>query len=76
MKNRTTLKIGDCVQFPYRKNPSLNLTGYVVNILTNTIVVDVSDMLGTETDEVVDVRQVVKHGCYKKTVGREAISNA
>lgn len=75
MKNGTTLKIGDCVQFPYRKNPSLKLIGYVVNILTNTIVVDVSNMLGTETDEVVDVRQVVKHGCYKKIVGRKVIDN-
>ncbi|EJR12012.1 MULTISPECIES: DUF2187 domain-containing protein [Bacillus cereus group] len=66
MKNITTVKIGDCVQFPYRKNPSLQLTGYVVSVLTNTIVVDVSDVLGTETNELVDVRQVVKHGCYKK----------
>ncbi|MCU4937249.1 DUF2187 domain-containing protein, partial [Bacillus cereus] len=35
-----TIKIGDYVQFSDRKNPSLKLNGYVVNILTNTIIVD------------------------------------
>ncbi|EEL58499.1 Methylthioribose kinase [Bacillus cereus Rock4-18] len=40
-----TVKPGDNVQFPYRDNPSLKLAGYVVNILTNTIVVDILEML-------------------------------
>lgn len=62
MKNTTTVKIGDCVQFPYRKNPSLQLTGYVVNVLTNTIVIDISEIMGVEESEIDDVRQVVKHG--------------
>lgn len=66
MKNTTTVKIGDCVQFPYRKNPSLQLTGYVVNVLTNTIVIDISEIMGVEESEIDDVRQVVKHGCYNK----------
>ncbi len=33
-------------------------------------------MSGTETNEVVDVRQIVKHGCYKKIVNRKVIGNA
>lgn len=66
MKDIMTVKIGDCVQFPYRKNPSLQLTGYVVSVLTNTIVVDISDMIETEKNEPLEVRQVVKHGYYNK----------
>lgn len=38
-------KPGDYVQYPSRDNPSLKLTGYVVNVLTNTIVVDILEML-------------------------------
>ncbi|WP_410985001.1 hypothetical protein [Bacillus cereus] len=29
-------RIGDHVEFPHRKNPSIKLTGYVANILTHT----------------------------------------
>lgn len=32
-----SLKIGEYVQFSYRDNPSIQLTGFVVNILNNTI---------------------------------------
>ena len=35
MKHTAKVKIGDCVQFSYRKNPSLQLTGYVIGVLTN-----------------------------------------
>ncbi|MBC6972699.1 MULTISPECIES: DUF2187 family protein [Bacillus] len=61
-----TIKIGDFVQFPHRKNPSIKLTGYVVNILTNTIIVDISEMLKTKKYKEIDTRHVVKHGRYKK----------
>ncbi|SFI12278.1 MULTISPECIES: DUF2187 family protein [unclassified Bacillus (in: firmicutes)] len=61
-----TIKIGDYVQFPHRKNPSLKLTGYVVNILTNTIIVDISEMFQTKKYKEMDTRHVVKHGSYKK----------
>ncbi|MED4714242.1 MULTISPECIES: DUF2187 family protein [Bacillus] len=60
-----TIKIGDFVQFPHRKNPSIKLTGYVVNILTNTIIVDISEMLKTKKYKEIDTRHVVKHGRYK-----------
>ncbi|MGG5737288.1 DUF2187 domain-containing protein [Bacillus cereus group sp. IBL03679] len=69
-----TVKRGEYVQFPYRDNPSLKLTGYVVNILTNTIIVEVSEMLQTQENELIDIRQVVKHGCYKK-VGKKGRKN-
>jgi uncharacterized protein YkvS len=65
-------KIGDCVQFSYRKNPSLQLTGYVVRVLTNTIVVEVSDMM---EEELIDARQVVvKHGRYHKIARKQVKS--
>ncbi|MED1560071.1 DUF2187 family protein [Bacillus paramycoides] len=62
----STIKQGDYVQFPHRKDSSLKLTGYVVNILTNTIVVDISEMILSEKYKDIDTRQVVKHGQYKK----------
>lgn len=62
----STIKIGDYVQFPHRKNPSLKLTGYVVNILTNTIIVDISETIQNKGYKEIDVRHVVKHGQYKK----------
>lgn len=62
----STIKQGDYVQFPHRKDSSLKLTGYVVNILTNTIVVDISEMILNEKYKDIDTRQVVKHGRYKK----------
>ncbi|MDY7519215.1 DUF2187 domain-containing protein [Bacillus thuringiensis] len=61
-----TIKIGDYVQFSDRKNPSLKLNGYVVNILTNTIIVDVSETIQNKGYKELDVRHVVKHGRYKK----------
>ncbi|MDC6159392.1 DUF2187 family protein [Bacillus albus] len=72
MELKTKVTIGDYVQFSYRKNPNLQLTGYVVNILQNTIVVDITEIMGIEID---DVRQVVKHGCYNKVVHKQIKSN-
>ncbi|EJR29157.1 DUF2187 family protein [Bacillus mycoides] len=62
----STIKQGDYVQFSYRKDSSLKLTGCVVNILANTIVVDISEMILSEKYKDIDTRQVVKHGQYKK----------
>lgn len=45
MEHNTKVTIGNYVQFSYRKNPNLQLTGYVVSILQNTIVVDVLKMM-------------------------------
>ncbi|EJR28477.1 MULTISPECIES: DUF2187 family protein [Bacillus cereus group] len=67
MDHNTKVKLGDYVQFSYRKNPNLQLTGFVVNVLQNTIVVDI-----TEVD---DVRQVVKHGYYNKIVPKQIKNN-
>ncbi|MCU4981122.1 DUF2187 family protein [Bacillus cereus] len=72
MELKTKVTIGDYVQFSYRKNPNLQLTGYVVNVLQNTIVVDITEIMGIEID---DVRQVVKHGCYNKVVHKQIKSN-
>ncbi|MEC0038285.1 DUF2187 family protein [Bacillus cereus] len=72
MEHKTKVTIGDNVQFSYRKNPNLQLTGYVVNVLQNTIVVDITEIMGIEID---DVRQVVKHGCYNKVVHKQIKSN-
>ncbi|WP_144518948.1 DUF2187 family protein [Bacillus thuringiensis] len=63
MEHKTKVTIGDYVQFSYRKNPNLQLTGYVVSVLQNTIVVDLTEIMGIEVD---DVRRVVKHGYYNK----------
>ncbi|MCQ6288007.1 hypothetical protein [Bacillus cereus] len=57
----TNIKAGDYVTFPYRQNPSLQLTGYIVTVLEHT---DISAMesffqLG------IDGRQVVRHEQYK-----------
>ncbi|MED1305375.1 DUF2187 domain-containing protein [[Bacillus thuringiensis] serovar konkukian] len=68
MEHKTTVTIGDYVQFSYRKNPNLQLIGYVVSVLQNTIVVDVTEIMGIEVD---DVRQVVKHGYYNKVNQRQ-----
>ncbi len=62
----STIKQGDYVQFPHRKDSSLKLTGYVVTILTNTIIVDISEMILPREYKDIDTRQVVKHGKYKK----------
>lgn len=68
MENEITVKRGQYVQFPYRKNPSVQLVGYVVNVLKNTIVVDISEIPGIEESEIDDVRQVVKHGGYNNVL--------
>ncbi|MGE8055855.1 DUF2187 family protein [Bacillus mycoides] len=65
MEHETKVTMGDYVQFSYRKNPNLQLTGYVISVLQNTIVVDITELMEVEVD---DVRQVVKHGCYNKVV--------
>ncbi|MGY1423595.1 DUF2187 family protein [Bacillus cereus] len=73
MNHNTKVKLGDYVQFSYRKNLNLQLTGFVVNVLQNTIVVDVTEMMDIEVD---DVRQVVKHGYYNKVVPKQIKNNA
>ncbi len=73
MDHNTKVKLGDYVQFSYRKNPNLQLTGFVVNVLQNTIVVDITEMMDIEVD---DVRQVVKHGYYNKVVPTQIKNNA
>ncbi|MDP1459727.1 DUF2187 family protein [Bacillus wiedmannii] len=60
----TNINVGDYVTFPYRQNPSLQLTGYIVTVLEHTSMVDISAMesffqLG------IDGRQVVRHEQYK-----------
>ncbi|MCZ6943985.1 DUF2187 domain-containing protein [Bacillus mycoides] len=64
METENNVTIGSFVQFPYRNNSSLQLTGYVVNILQNTIVVDIAEI--AETHAIDETRQVVKNGCYHK----------
>ncbi|MBE7099700.1 DUF2187 family protein [Bacillus cereus] len=72
MEHKTKVTIGDYVQFLYRKNPNLQLTGYVVSVLQNTIVVDITEIMGSEVD---DFRKVVKHGCYNKVVHKQIKNN-
>lgn len=72
MEHKTKVTIGDYVQFSYRKNPDLQLIGYVVNVLKNTIVVDTTEIMRIEVD---DVRQVVKHGYYNKVDQRQIKNN-
>ncbi|EJR28491.1 DUF2187 family protein [Bacillus thuringiensis] len=72
MDHNTKVKLGDYVQFSYRKNPNLQLTGFVVNVLQNTIVVDITEVMDIEVD---DVRQVVKHGYYNKIVPKQIKNN-
>lgn len=59
-------------EFSYHKNPNLQLIGYVVSVLQNTIVVDVTEIMGIEVD---DVRQVVKHSYYNKVDQRQIKNN-
>ena len=72
MDHNTKVTLGDYVQFSYRKNPNLQLTGFVVNVLQNTIVVDITEVMDFEVD---DVRQVVKHGYYDKVVPTQIKNN-
>ncbi|MEH7052590.1 methyltransferase [Bacillus pseudomycoides] len=64
-KKSVNVKIGDSVQFRYRHDTSVILIGSVVNVLTNTIVVDVSDSQKRITG--LEDRQLVKFGQFKKT---------
>ncbi|WP_257148811.1 DUF2187 family protein [Bacillus thuringiensis] len=57
--------LDDVVQFCYRKNPSIMLTGYVVSVLENTVIADISSMQHS-FDKDIDIRQVVRHGKYTK----------
>ncbi|MEB9686175.1 DUF2187 domain-containing protein [Bacillus thuringiensis serovar pingluonsis] len=72
MEHKTKITIGDYAQFSYRKNPDLQLIGYVVSVLQNTIVVDITEIMGIGVD---DVRQVVKHGYYDKVDYRQIKNN-
>ncbi|EJR73150.1 hypothetical protein IK7_05822 [Bacillus cereus VD156] len=72
MEQKIQVTVGDYVQFFYRKNSNLQLIGYVVSVLQNTIVVDITEVMGIEVD---DVRQVVKHGCYNKVVHKQIKNN-
>ncbi|PDZ06657.1 DUF2187 domain-containing protein [Bacillus cereus] len=72
MDHNTKVTLGDYVQFSYRKNPNLQLTGFVVNVLQNTIVVDITEVMDFEVD---DVRQVVKHDYYDKIVPTQIKNN-
>ncbi|HDR6245780.1 TPA: DUF2187 family protein [Bacillus cereus] len=62
------LKIGEYVQFSYRDNPSIQLTGYIVRILNNTIVVDIGEI--AERYSIEETRQVIKHGNYKQVIAK------
>ncbi|MEC1982651.1 DUF2187 family protein [Bacillus cereus] len=64
MKQRNDIFIGDTVEFSYRNNPTIQLTGHIVKILNNTIIVDISK-IATKYN-IVELRQVVKHGNYHK----------
>lgn len=57
---------GDLVRFTYRDNSKLKLQGYVVSVLTNTIVVDISEDILNKGYEEIESRQVVNHGHYNK----------
>ncbi|MCU5182198.1 DUF2187 domain-containing protein [Bacillus toyonensis] len=72
MEYKTKVMIGDYAQFLYLKNPNLQLIGYIVSVLQNTIFVDITELMGIEVD---DVRQVVKHGCYNKVVHKRIKNN-
>lgn len=63
-KKSVHIKIGDSVQFRYRHDFSVILMGSVVNVLTNTIVVDVSD--SSKEIPGLENRQLVKLEQFKK----------
>ncbi|EOO12594.1 MULTISPECIES: hypothetical protein [Bacillus cereus group] len=63
-KKSVNVKIGDSVQFRYRHDSSVTLIGSVVNVLTNTIIVDVSD--SSNKIPGLENRQLVKLGQFKK----------
>ncbi|WP_267379569.1 DUF2187 domain-containing protein [Bacillus sp. GM_Baccil_2] len=72
MEHKTKVTIGDYDQFSYCKNLNLQLIGYVENVLQNTVVVDITEIMGIEID---DVRQVVKYGYYNKVILKQIKSN-
>ncbi|MEI4617344.1 MULTISPECIES: DUF2187 family protein [Bacillus cereus group] len=58
------------VQFPYRKNQELLLTGYIVSTNEHTIIVDISEMKQTHNiPKDIEERQVVRHDAYR-TIGK------
>ena len=57
--------IGDTVIFHYRKEPSIQLEGCVVNVLENTIIVEIRKK-ETIHESQIEERQVVRHGKYEK----------
>ncbi|HDR7494151.1 TPA: methyltransferase [Bacillus cereus] len=63
-KKSVNVKIGDSVQFRYRHDSSVTLIGSVVNVLTNTIVVDVPNSQNKIPG--LEDRQLVKLGQFKK----------
>ncbi|RAN87327.1 DUF2187 domain-containing protein [Bacillus sp. SRB_28] len=65
-KKSPTITKGDFVRFTYRDDSKLKFTGYVVNVLNNTIIVDISGDINIRGCEEIESRQVVKHGYYKK----------
>lgn len=66
METINNIKIGEYVQFLYRDNPSIQLTGYVINILKNTIIVDIGEI--AERYCIEEIRQVIKHGKYTRVI--------
>ncbi|QWI72939.1 DUF2187 family protein (plasmid) [Bacillus mycoides] len=72
VKAVSSIKIGENVKFPYRKDHSLQLNGYVVKVLDNTVIVDITEMLQQigNIDEIED-RQVVKKGVCQKVSARK-----
>lgn len=59
-------KKGDFVQFSYRHDHAKTLVGSIINILTNTIVVDIGN---SEDLSHIEPRQVVKiNNCEKVTM--------
>jgi len=65
------IKAGDTVEFPYRHNPNIKLTGTVINVLTYTIIVEITDKLTFQSIPGLEVRQVVRMEQYRLIVERE-----
>lgn len=66
MKELPTINKGDFVTYTYRYDATLKCKGYVVSVLNNTIVVDISEDIMSKGCEEIEPRQVVKHGNYNK----------
>ena len=50
------INVGDYVTFPYRHNPSLQVTGYIVRVLEHTSIVDISEMESFFNLELMDAK--------------------